>query len=118
MVRVRKSTTHRVKHNRVMKEVKGFRGAPGHLYRLAKEAAVNARVNARIGRKLKKRTFRAMWIVRLSAASEDRGMRYSVLIAGLKKANITVNRKMLSEIAIADPKAFDVIVDAAKAALA
>ena len=77
---------------------------------------MRADVNARIGRKLKKRDFRGLWITRLSAACRQRGVRYSQFIDGLKKANIALNRKMLSEIAIADPKGFDAIVEAIKAA--
>jgi large subunit ribosomal protein L20 len=73
---------------------------------------------ARVGRKLKKRDYRGLWIIRLSAACRSRGLSYSVFINGLKKANITLNRKMLSEIAIADPAGFDQIVAAAKAATA
>ena len=73
-------------------------------------------VNARIGRKLKKRDFRGLWITRLSAACRQRGVRYSEFINACKKANIALNRKMLSEIAIDDPKGFDAIVEAAKMA--
>jgi len=77
---------------------------------------VRAGVNARIDRKRRKRDFRGLWITRLSAACRQRGIRYSQFINGLKKANIQLNRKMLSEIAIADPAGFDTIVEAAKAA--
>jgi large subunit ribosomal protein L20 len=87
------------------------------LYRLAKEARMRADVNARIGRKLKKRDFRGLWIIRLSAACRQRGIRYSQFINGCKKAEIGLNRKMLSEIAIADEAGFDAIVEKAKAAL-
>ena len=116
MPRVRKGAARRQAKKRVLKAVKGHRGSAGRLYRLAKEAVVRADVNARIGRKLKKRDFRGLWITRLSAACRQRGVRYSVFINGLKKANIALNRKMLSEIAIADPKGFDAIVEAVKAA--
>jgi len=78
---------------------------------------MRAQVNARVGRKLRKRDFRGLWIIRLSAACRQRGIRYSQFINGLKKANIALNRKMLSEIAIADPQAFDAVVAQAKAAL-
>jgi large subunit ribosomal protein L20 len=84
---------------------------------LAKEAATRANVYARVGRKLRKRNFRGLWIIRLSAACRQRGIRYSQFINGLKKANIALNRKMLSEIAIADPAGFDAIVEAAKATI-
>lgn len=83
------------------------------MYRLAKEAVIRAEVNARVGRKRRKRDFRGLWITRLSAACRQRGIRYSQLIDGCKKANIAINRKMLSEIAISDPAAFDAIVKAA-----
>jgi large subunit ribosomal protein L20 len=87
------------------------------LYRLAKEARMRADVNARIGRKLKKRDFRGLWIIRLSAACRQRDIRYSQFINGCKKAEIVLNRKMLSEIAIADEAGFDAIVEKARAAL-
>lgn len=77
---------------------------------------MRAGVYARVGRKLRKRSFRALWITRLTAACRQRGIMYSRLINGLKKANIALNRKMLSEIAIADPAGFDAIVAAAKVA--
>jgi large subunit ribosomal protein L20 len=86
------------------------------LYHLAKEGAVKAAVDARIGRKRRKRDFRGLWIIRLSAACRQRGIRYGQLINACKKAGIALNRKMLSEIAIADPKGFDAIVEASKAA--
>ena len=117
MPRVRKGSARRKPRKRILKSVKGGRGAPGHLYRLAKEAATRAGVYARVGRKLRKRDFRGLWVTRLSAVCRQRGIRYSQFINGLKKANIALNRKMLSEIAIADPAAFDAIVEAAKAAI-
>ncbi len=116
MPRVRKGAARHRAKKRVLKAVKGHRGPAGHLYRLAKEAAVRADVNARIDRKRRKRDFRGLWIIRLSAACRQRGIRYSQFINGCKKANILLNRKMLSEIAIADPDGFDAIVEAAKAA--
>ena len=116
MPRVRKGAARRQGKKRVLKSVRGHRGSAGKLIRLAKEAVVKADVNARIGRKLKKRDFRGLWIIRLNAACRQRGIRYSVFINGMKKANIALNRKMLSEIAIADPKGFDAIVETVKAA--
>ena len=116
MPRIRKGAARHQAKKRILKAVKGHRGAPGRLYRLAKEAVVRAAVNARIDRKRRKRDFRGMWITRLSAACQQRGIRYSQFINGCAKANIALNRKMLSEIAINDPKGFDVIVEAAKAA--
>lgn len=118
MPRVRKGAARRQAKKRILKAVKGHRGSAGRLYRLAKEADVRANVNARIDRKRKKRDFRGLWITRLSAACRQRDIRYSEFINGLKKAGIALNRKMLSEIAIDDPKAFDAVVEAAKAAAA
>ncbi len=117
MPRVRKGAARRQAKKRVLKAVKGYRGAAGRLYRLAKEATVRAAVNARIGRKRKKRDFRGLWIIRLSAACGQRDINYSRFINGCKKANIALNRKMMSEIAIADTAGFDAIVEQAKAAL-
>ena len=118
MPRVRKGPARRKAKKRILKAVKGHRGSAGRLYRLAKEAAVRAEVNARIDRKRRKRDFRGLWIIRLSAACRQRQIRYSEFINGCKKANIQLNRKMLSEIAIADPSGFDAIVEVAKKALA
>ena len=118
MPRVRKGAARHKAKKRVLKAVKGHRGPAGRLHRLAKEAAVRAEVNARIDRKRRKRDFRGLWIIRLSAACRQRGIRYSQFIDGCKKTGIGLNRKMLSEIAIADPIAFDAIVDVARAAIA
>jgi large subunit ribosomal protein L20 len=118
MPRVRKGAARRQAKKRIMKSAKGYRGATGKQYRMAKEATVSANVNARIGRKLKKRDYRGLWIIRLSAACRERNLRYSEFINGCKKAGIMLNRKMLSEIAIDDPSAFDAVVEKAKAALA
>ena len=117
MPRVRKGAATRQARKRVMKDVRGYRGATSRNYRLAKEARVNALVNAHIGRRQKKRQYRGLWIIRLSAACTQRGVRYSEFINGLKKVGITLNRKMLSEIAIFDASGFDALVEKAKAAL-
>ena len=116
MPRVRKGAARHQAKKRILKAVKGYRRSTGRLYRQAKKAAVRADVNARIDRKRRKRDFRGLWIIRLSAACRQRGIRYSQFINGYKKANIQLNRKVLSEIAITDPKGFDAIVEAAKAA--
>jgi large subunit ribosomal protein L20 len=116
MPRVRKGAARRQAKKRVFQAVKGHRGSAGRLLRLAKEAGTRAAVNARIDRKRKKRDFRGLWIVRLNAACKQRGLRYSEFINGCKKASIGLNRKMLSEIAIADPAGFDAIVDKVKGA--
>ena len=117
MPRVRKGAARRHAKKRILKAVKGYRGAHSRQYRLAKEAKNRADVNARIGRRRKKRDFRGLWIIRLSAACRQRDIRYSQFIDGCKKAGIGLNRKMLSEIAIADPAGFDAIVEKATAAL-
>ncbi|MDH4201801.1 MAG: 50S ribosomal protein L20 [Planctomycetota bacterium] len=117
MPRVRKGAAARQAKKRVLKAVKGYRGAVRTQIRLAKEARLRAEVNARVGRRLKKRDYRSLWIIRLSAACKQRGMRYSQFISGCKKAGIELNRKMLSEIAIADEAGFDQIVEQVKAAL-
>jgi large subunit ribosomal protein L20 len=116
MPRIRKGAARHQAKKRILKAVKGHRGAAGRQYRLAKEASVRAAVNARIDRKRRKRDFRGMWIIRLSAACKQRGIKYSQFINGCKKAKIGLNRKMLSEIAIDDPQGFDAVVEAAKAA--
>ncbi len=118
MPRVRKGAARRQAKKRILKSVKGRRGSSGHLLRLAKEATVRAGVQARFGRKRRKRDFRGLWITRLSAACRQRGIRYSEFINGCKKANIALNRKMLSEIAIDDPAGFDAIAEKAKSATA
>ncbi len=118
MPRVRKGPARHLAKKRILKAVKGYRSPSGRLYRSAKQAVVRAAVNARIDRKRRKRDFRGLWIVRLSAACRQRDIKYSQFINGCKKANIQLNRKMLSEIAIADPQGFDAIVEAAKAAIA
>jgi large subunit ribosomal protein L20 len=117
MPRVRPGAARRQSKKRIFKAVKGHRGSDSKLLRLAQEAGVRAKVNARIGRKRKKRDFRGLWIIRLNAACRERGVRYSQFINGCKKASIGLNRKMLSDLAIADPTAFDQIVEKAKAAL-
>jgi large subunit ribosomal protein L20 len=114
MPRVRKGAARHRAKKRIFKAVKGHRGPAGRVYRLAKEAAVRANVNARVDRKRRKRDFRGLWIIRLSAACRQRGIRYSQFINACKKANIALNRKMLSEIAIADPKGFDAVVEAVR----
>jgi len=117
MTRVRKGAARRQAKKRILKDVRGYRGQAGKQYRQGKEARVRAAVNARVGRKLKKRDYRGLWIIRLTAACRMRGLRYSQFINGCKKAHIDLNRKMLSEIAIADPAGFDAIAEKVRAAL-
>ena len=116
MARVKKAMNARKKHKKVLKLAKGFRGSRSKLYRPANTFVMKALKNAYIGRKLKKRDFRRLWIARISAAAKMNGMNYSTFMNGLKKAGIEMNRKMLSEVAIADPAAFTKLVEAAKAA--
>ena len=107
----------RKRRNKVLKLAKGYYGSKSKLFRTAKEAVMKSGQYAYIGRRLKKRDFRRLWITRISAACKANGTNYSTFIYGLKKANIDLNRKMLSEIAISDPAAFTSLVEQAKAAL-
>ncbi len=118
MPRVRKGAARRQSKKRILKSVSGHRGPAGRQIRLAKEAATRAEVNAKTDRRRRKREFRNLWVIRLNAACRARGLRYSEFINGCKKANIELNRKMLSEIAIADPEGFDKIAETVKSALA
>ena len=116
MARVKGALNTRKKHKKVLKLAKGFRGGESRIYRTANQAVMRSMQNAYIGRKRRKRDFRRLWISRISAAAKMNGMNYSTFMNGLKKANIEMNRKMLSEIAIADPAAFAKLVETAKAA--
>ena len=103
---------------RLFKRAKGYRGGRGNLLRTVKETLIRAGQYAYRDRKVKKRKFRQLWIIRINAACRMRGISYSDFMHGLKKAKIELNRKSLSEIAIADPEGFDAIVQEAKGALA
>ena len=107
----------RKRRNKTLKLAKGYYGSKSRLFKTAKEAVMKSGQYAYIGRKQKKRDFRRIWITRISAAAKMNGMNYSTFMNGLKKAGIDLNRKMLSEIAIADPAGFATLVEAAKAAL-
>ena len=117
MARVKGAMATRKRHKRVLKLAKGYRGAKSKLFRTAKQAVMKSLSYAYIGRKQKKRDFRKLWITRISAACKLNGTTYSKFMNGLKKADININRKMLSEIAIADPAAFTELVEKATAAL-
>ncbi len=117
MARIKCAVTTRRRHKKILKLAKGYRGAKSKLFRTANEAVMKSLVYSYIGRKQKKREFRQLWIARINAAARMNGISYSRLMNGLKRANIEINRKMLSEIAIADPKAFTELVEKAKAAL-
>lgn len=117
MARVKGATTTRRKHKKILKLAKGYFGGKSKLYRTANEAVMKSLQYAYIGRKLKKRDFRSLWITRISAAAQANGINYSRFINGLKKANIDLNRKVLAELAVSDPAAFAAIAEKAKAAL-
>ena len=118
MARVKKAMNARKKHKKILKLAKGFRGSRSKLYRPANTFVMKALKNAYIGRKLKKRDFRKLWIQRINAAARMNGISYSRLMNGLKLSGIEVNRKMLSEMAIQDPAGFAQLVEVAKAKLA
>ena len=115
MPRVRPGHATRRRHKKVLRAAKGYWGSRSKLFRVAKQFVLKARVYAFRDRRVRKREFRALWIIRVSAASEARGLSYHKFIHGLKEAGVFLNRKMLSEIAIADPAAFDKLVELAKA---
>ena len=112
MPRVRKGAARRRKHKRVLKAARGYYGATSRRYRLALQAVFRAGVMATRDRQRRKRDFRRLWITRLTAACRQRSLRYSHFIHALSQADIKLNRKMLSEIAIADPETFDAVVEA------
>ena len=103
---------------RLYRKAKGYRGGRGNLLRTVKETLVRAGVFAYRDRRVRKREFRKLWIIRINAAARERGLRYSELIDGLKKANIELDRKMLAEMAVNDPPLFDAVVEKAKQAIA
>ena len=117
MARVKGAMATRKRRNKVLKLAKGYWGAKSKHFKMAKEAVMKSGNYAYIGRRLKKRDFRKLWITRISAACKMNGMNYSTFINGLKKANIGLNRKMLSEIAINDAAGFTALCEKAKAAL-
>ncbi|MBR6314545.1 MAG: 50S ribosomal protein L20 [Clostridia bacterium] len=117
MARIKGAMMTRKRRNKVLKLAKGYYGSKHSLFKTAKQAVMKSGNYAYIGRKQKKRDFRRLWITRISAACKLNGINYSTFMNGLKKAGVTLNRKMLSEIAIADPAAFTALVDQAKAAL-
>ena len=117
MARVKGAMMTRKRRKKTLKLAKGYFGAKSKLFKTAKEAVMKSGQYAYIGRKQRKRDFRRLWITRISAAAKINGMNYSTFMNGLKKAGITLNRKMLSEIAIHDAAGFTAIVEQAKAAL-
>jgi large subunit ribosomal protein L20 len=117
-MRTRKGAARNKAKRRLFKRTKGFRGGRNNLLRTAKETVIRADAYAYRDRRQRKRNFRRLWITRINAASRQRGLRYSEFISGLGKTGIELNRKMLSEMAIHDPTAFDAIVEQVKEALA
>ena len=117
MARVKGALSTRKRRKRVLKLAKGYRGAKSKCFRTAKQAVMKSLVYSYVGRKQKKRDFRRLWIARISAQAKMNGINYSQFMNGLKKAGIEMNRKMLSEIAIADKAAFAALVEKAKEAL-
>lgn len=114
MARVKRGSNAKRRHKKILKQAKGYYGAKSKLFRPANQAVMKSMTYAYIGRKQRKRDFRQLWITRINAAARLNGMSYSKFISGLKKANIEVNRKMLSEMAIHDAEGFAKLVEIAK----
>ena len=117
MPRVKRGVTARARHKKVLEKAKGFRGRRGNVYRIAKEAVMKAGQYAYRDRRAKKREFRVLWIARINAAVREAGMTYSRFMAGLKKASIDIDRKVLADLAVHDKPAFGRIVEQARASL-
>ena len=114
MARVKTAKITRKRHKKVLKQAKGYYGAKHYRFRNANQAVLKSLSYAYVGRKDKKGDFRKLWIARINAASRQNGLTYSKMIAGLKKANVTINRKMLAELAVNDSKAFAELAEIAK----
>ena len=118
MPRVKRGVTAHRRHKKILKLAKGYYGARSRIFRVAKQAVIKAGQYAYRDRRQRKRQFRALWITRINAQSRFNGMSYSRLIAGLKKAEITLDRRVLADLAVHDKPAFAAVVEKAKAALA
>ncbi len=118
MPRVKRGVTARARHKKVLSQAKGYRGRRKNVYRIAKEAVMKAGQYAYRDRRQRKRQFRSLWIARINAAARELGLNYSLLINGLKKAEIEVDRKVLADLAVFDKPAFAQIANQAKAKLA
>ena len=114
MARVKGAMMTRKRRNKILKMAKGYWGSKSKHFRVANQAVMKSLSYAYTGRRLKKRDFRSLWITRISAACKMNGMNYSTFMAGLKKAGIELNRKMLSEMAINDPQSFAALVETVK----
>ena len=117
MARIKGAMMTRKRRKKTVKLAKGYFGAKSKLFKMAKQAVMKSGQYAYIGRKQRKRDFRRLWITRISAAAKLNGMNYSTFMNGLKKANVTLNRKMLADIAVSDAAAFTALAEKAKAAL-
>ena len=117
MARVKGGMNAKKKHNRVLKLAKGYRGARSKQYRVAKQSVMRALTSAYAGRKQKKRQYRTLWIARINAAARLNGLSYSKLMYGLKLADVTINRKILADLAVNDPEGFASLVETAKSKL-
>ena len=117
-MRTKKGSARRRSKRRLLRRAKGFRGGRRNMLRTVKETLLRAGVYAFRDRRTRKREFRKLWIIRINAATRERGLRYSEFIHGLHKAGIELDRKMLADLAVSDPAAFDVIVEEVKQALA
>ncbi|MCQ9328263.1 50S ribosomal protein L20 [Pelistega suis] len=117
MPRVKRGVTARARHKKVINAAKGYRGRRGNVFRIAKQAVMRAGQYAYRDRRNKKRTFRALWITRINAAVREQGLTYSAFIAGLKKAAIELDRKVLADMAVNDKAGFAAVVNQAKSAL-
>ena len=117
MARIKGGLNAKKRHNKVLKLAKGFRGARSKQYRIAKQSVMRALASSYAGRKERKRDFRKLWIARINAAARMNGISYSRLMYGLKKAEVGLNRKVLSEMAISDPEGFGALCETAKANL-
>ena len=118
MARIKGGLNAKKRHNRVLKLAKGYRGARSKQYRIAKQSVMRALATAYSGRKERKRQFRALWIARINAAARINGLSYSKFMFGLKQADIDLNRKVLADMAVNDPKGFADLAETAKAKLA
>ncbi len=114
MARVKTAIITRKKHKKILDRAKGYYGAKHYRFRMAKQAVMKSGMYAYVGRKDRKSNFRKLWITRINAAARQNGLTYSTLIAGLKKANVVINRKMLAELAVTDAKAFTELANVAK----
>ena len=116
MARVKRAVNAKKNHKKVLKLAKGYYGGKSKLFKTANETVIRAQRNSYIGRKLKKRDFRRLWIARINAASRAHGMSYSAFMGGLRKAGVEINRKILADMAVRDAAGFEKLVEVAKAA--